>query len=228
MKKPYIIAHRYGNDLSRLAAAAGAGADYVEVDVWLHRGRLEVRHERTMGPLPFYWDKWRVWRKRGKPLLLDEVLAALPERMGVMLDLKGTERGLPEAILQSLRRHGHEHPVMVSSRFWDYLPSLADYPDILLFFSVGRPWEMWRVRPLLELRENDAICVRYGMLSAGEVRDLKSKVALVSTWGINDDGRLERVLEWGVDAIITDEVSIMRKIAGLRGEKTPSDVGTKL
>jgi glycerophosphoryl diester phosphodiesterase len=219
MKKPYIIAHRYGNDLSRLAAAAEAGADYVEVDVWLQRGRLEVRHERTMGPLPFYWDKWRIWRKRGKPLPLDDVLAALPERMGVMLDLKGTERDMPEAILQALRRHGHGHPVMVSSRFWDHLPSLIDYPDILLFFSVGRPWEMWRVRRLLELRENDAICVRYGMLSADEVRDLKTKVALVSTWGINDDERLERVLEWGVDAIITDEVSIMRKIAAIRGEK---------
>ena len=146
------------------------------------------------------------------------MLAALPERMGVMLDLKGTERDMPEAILQSLGKHGHGHPVMVSSRFWDHLPSLIDYPDILLFFSVGRPWEMWRVRKLLDLRENDAICVRYGMLSAEEVRELKTKVALVSTWGINDEERLGHVLEWGVDAIITDEVSIMRKIAAVRTE----------
>ena len=76
------------------------------------------------------------------------------------------------------------------------------------------------MRKLLELRENDAICVRYGMLSAEEVRELKTKVALVSTWGINDDERLARVLEWGLDAIITDEVSIMRKIAAIRTEKS--------
>src|SRR5262245_14467475 len=171
MKKPYIIAHRYGNDLSRLAVAAEAGADYVEVDVWLHRGRLAVRHDRTMGPVSYYWEKWRVWRRSGKTLVLDDVLAALPERMGVMLDLKGTERDMPEAILQSLRRHGHGHPVMVSSRFWDHLPSLIDYPDILLFFSVGRPWEMWRVRRLRGVRERDAVCVRYGMLAAGGVRE---------------------------------------------------------
>jgi glycerophosphoryl diester phosphodiesterase len=132
-----------------------------------------------------------------------------------MLDLKGTARGLPDNILASLRRFGEGHPVMVSSRFWAHLPSLREYPDILLFHSVGRPWEMWRVRPLLEQRENDAICVRYQMLSAERVRELKQHVRLVSTWGINDEHRLAQVLEWGVDAVITDEVSIMRKIAAM-------------
>ena len=29
---------------------------------------------------------------------------------------------------------------------------------------------------------------------------------MVSTWPINDEERLARVLEWGVDAVITDEV----------------------
>jgi glycerophosphoryl diester phosphodiesterase len=214
--RPMIIGHRFGNDIARLREAADAGAHYVEADVWYYRGRLEVRHARTMGPIPLLWDRWWIGRRPAKQLVLDDVLAALPDGIGIMLDLKGSDRRMPEMILQALRRHGHGHPVMVSSRFWDHLPSLRDYPDILLFFSVGRPWEMWRVRPLLELRENDAICVKYSMLDADRIAELKRKVALLSTWGINDERRLGRCLEWGVDAIITDEVDIMRKITELR------------
>jgi len=212
-----IIGHRFGNNLRLLRAAADAGADYVEADVWYYRGRLEVRHARTAGRLPVLWDKWWIRRRRpNERLTLDEVLSALPDGMGIMLDLKGNDRRLPDAILDALRRHGHGHPVMVSSRFWDYLPSLREFPEILLFFSVGRPWEMWRVRPLLDERENDAVCVKYTMLDAEKVRELKTQVALVSTWGINDERRLRDCLEWGVDAIITDEVDIMRRVTDLR------------
>ena len=35
-----LLAHRAGNDLERLRLAESAGADVVEADVHLHRGRL--------------------------------------------------------------------------------------------------------------------------------------------------------------------------------------------
>ena len=38
------VAHRAGNDLDRLVVALDGGADLVEADVHLRRGRLEVRH----------------------------------------------------------------------------------------------------------------------------------------------------------------------------------------
>ena len=37
--RPLAIAHRAGNRLADLSEAFAAGADYVETDVWLHRGR---------------------------------------------------------------------------------------------------------------------------------------------------------------------------------------------
>ena len=148
MKKPFIIAHRYGNDLSRLEAAVEARPT-MSRSMCGCTGTAGSAARAHDGAAAVLLGQVAHLATADKPLLLDDVLAALPERMGVMLDLKGTERDMPEAILQSLRRHGHGHPVMVSSRFWDHLPSLIDYPDILLFFSVGRPWEMWRVRRLL-------------------------------------------------------------------------------
>jgi glycerophosphoryl diester phosphodiesterase len=211
--RPIVIAHRYGNEVARLKQAAEAGAAYVETDVWSYKGRLEVRHAKTLGFIPVIWDKWYVRRQPDRPLVLDDVLAALPPGMGVMLDLKGDDAALPEMILAALRRHPEARPVMVSARFWQHLPSLREYPGLMLFHSVGRPWELRRVRPLLDQRENDAICVRYQLLNAATVRSLKQQVSMLATWAINDEERLARAMEWGVDAIITDETAIMRTAA---------------
>jgi glycerophosphoryl diester phosphodiesterase len=212
-RRPITIAHRYGNNLARLTEAADAGANYVEADVWSYKGRLEVRHAKTLGPIPVIWDKWYVRRHPDKPLVLDDVLAALPPGMGIMVDLKGDDRALPEMLLEALRRHGDKHPVMISARFWDYLPSLLDYPGLMLFHSVGTPWQLRRVRPLLDLRDHDAVCVKYQLLDADTAHSLKSQVSLLATWAINDEQRLQHAIDWGVDAIITDETSILRKAA---------------
>ena len=48
----------------------------VEADLHLRRGRIEVRHLKTLGPLPLLWDRWRLapgWRPR---LELGALLAA--------------------------------------------------------------------------------------------------------------------------------------------------------
>ena len=212
-RRPMMIAHRYGNDLALLAAAVAAGADYVETDIRPYRGRLDVRHAKTLGPLPIIWDRWYVRRYPRDPLDLDTVLNALPKGMGIMLDLKGNDPVLPELLLAALRRHPDPHPIMISSRFWDYLPSLRDYPGLMLFHSIGTRGQLERVRPLLDLRENDAVCVKYTLLDGPTVASLKQQVSMVSTWGINDTERLRHAIDWGVDAIITDEEPIMRQAA---------------
>ena len=49
------------------------GADLVEADVRLYRGRLEVRHLRTVGPLPILWDRWQLAAPRRRRLQLAEL-----------------------------------------------------------------------------------------------------------------------------------------------------------
>ena len=58
--RPLAIAHRGGNSLDEARAAIAYGADMLETDVWPHRGRLEVRHVKTIGPWPIYWEKWYI------------------------------------------------------------------------------------------------------------------------------------------------------------------------
>ena len=60
-----LVAHRAGNDPRSARAAAQAGADLVEADVHLRRGRLELRHPRRIGPV--LWDREGVALVRGAP-----------------------------------------------------------------------------------------------------------------------------------------------------------------
>ncbi len=209
--RPIVIAHRFGNSLEQLHAAVAEGVSYVELDVWYRRGNLEVRHEKTLGPLPVEWDRWYVrWRRT--PLLLSTVLGALPPGVGVMLDLKGADRRLPPMLLEALLHHGDANPVMVSARLWDHLGSLREHPELILFRSVGSKGQLQRARELLPAREKDAICVNYRLLDRATVGELRQHVTSVATWPINDAVRLRRAMSWGVDAVITDNLDIVRHL----------------
>jgi glycerophosphoryl diester phosphodiesterase len=210
---PIVIAHRFGNSLEGIRTAVAEGAAYLELDVWYSRGRLEVRHEKTFGPFPIEWDRWYVRWRQQEALLLSDVLDALPTGIGAMLDLKGGDRRLAPMVLETIRRYGSANRVMVSARLWDHLVSLREHPELLLFHSVGTKGQLRRVRPLLDARAQDAICVHYRLLDDATVRELKQHVISVATWPINDATRLHRAMGWGVDAVITDNLDVVRHLS---------------
>ena len=72
----FVVAHRAGNELARLRDAEQLGVALVEADVRLWRGRLEVRHLKTVGPLPILWDTWRLANPFAPRLELRDLLAA--------------------------------------------------------------------------------------------------------------------------------------------------------
>ena len=59
------IAHRSGNTVAGLRSALDLGVDLVEADVHAYRGRLEVRHLKSMGGLPWLWDRGEIVHRRG-------------------------------------------------------------------------------------------------------------------------------------------------------------------
>src|SRR5262249_17310145 len=96
---PIAIAHRAGNSLDELRRAHATGGDLIEADVWMYHGRLEVRHLKTIGPLPVLWDRWELARGWTPRMNLASLLAALDPGAELMLDLKGTSRHLSDAVL---------------------------------------------------------------------------------------------------------------------------------
>ena len=70
----FVVAHRAGNDLARLQEAERLGVALVEADVRLWRSRLEVRHLKTVGPLPILWDRWRLANPFARRIELRDLL----------------------------------------------------------------------------------------------------------------------------------------------------------
>ncbi len=79
-------------------------------------GRLELRHLKTLGPLPVLWDRWRVTGARAPRLQLSDVLRSLRPGTGLMLDLKGIDPRLPASVAAALEREGSERQILVSAQ----------------------------------------------------------------------------------------------------------------
>ena len=113
-----LVAHRAANAPDTLRAAQGH-VDVVEADVHLFRGRLEVRHGKTIGPLPILWERWYLLpRDTPRPLLADLLAAAAPLPTDLMLDLKGPDPRMPGALGRALAGWAGERRVIVCSRIW--------------------------------------------------------------------------------------------------------------
>ncbi len=140
---PLAIAHRAGNSLAGLHAANALGVDVIECDIHHHRGRLEVRHLKTAGPLPFLWDRWELAPASAPRLGLRELLDADRHGTTFMLDLKGRRPAGARAVARLLHDSGHHRPVLVCGRYWpavDTLGRAALRPPGAVGPQPGRSW----------------------------------------------------------------------------------------
>lgn len=220
--RPLAIAHRAGNEISLLRAAEEAGVDLVEADIWSWRGRLEVRHTKTMGLLPLLWDRWSLapgWTHR---LALDELLKAASPVTEFMFDLKGSDPLLPDRLIQAVHENTPGRRFSVCSQSWDLLEPFRDHPDVRVAHSIGSEKQLGQVWPRLTWHDRHVISIHRKLLSPQTVRLLKERAEMVFTWPINSAEVLQEVLGWGVDGIISDSIPLLRDLiaARRRGEPT--------
>lgn len=213
---PFAVAHRFGNTLAGLDQARRAGADIVEADVWPYRGQLEVRHTKTLGPLPVLWDRWSIergWRPR---LQLAELLAALDSDTLLMIDVKGRDPAAPGRIIETLRSGWPGKPVIVCSQNWEQVERFRHYPEALPVYSIGNRWQLRRARQRLEHAQWDAISIQAHLLDEQVVRALKARVRIVMTWPVNNRQLLDQVTGWGVDGVTSDSLDLIATIVAQR------------
>lgn len=67
---PFVVAHGAGNCLDRLHEAERLGGSLIEADVRQFRGRPELRHSKTLGPVPLYRDRWELASPLRRSLVL--------------------------------------------------------------------------------------------------------------------------------------------------------------
>jgi hypothetical protein len=195
------VAHRAGNDIQRLRAAEKLRLPLVEADVHLFAGRLEVRHRKTIGPIPILWDRWELASPWAPRMLLDELLSAAAPDTELMLDLKGHDERLPRRVLEAVEESGRRGPLTVCSQDWRMVEPFAVAPGIRVVHSVGNARQLAR----LWSRSGalDGISIHARLLDAAVVAELRRRAQVVLTWPVESLALARRLASWGVDGLIS-------------------------
>jgi glycerophosphoryl diester phosphodiesterase len=213
---PFVVAHRAGNRLDLLRAAEAAGVDVIEADVRLFRGRPEVRHLKSLGPVPVLWDRWELapgWRSR---LLLPELVEATVPTTELLLDLKGPRIRLAELAVEALRPYLGRRRFSVSARSERLLEPFAGLP-VRRIQSVGSARRLRALLRRVDGERLDGVAIHERLLDRTVVPELRRVAGLVLTWPVNDEVRAAALAELGVDGLISDRPAAIA--GGLRLER---------
>jgi len=236
------IAHGFGNSRRRWARALSGAVDLIETDVRFQDGKMVVRHERKLGPLPVLIDEktslhigsehgWRLllWRwfiaLQRNPLALQEVLAEAKDKRGLLLDLKGQygdrEEALAQTLAEMLERMDMEEQVTICGLNWRLLGHLrAAAPHLKVHYSIGSADQIRAFQAMLERDPIRRICLNHSLAEEPLIERLKGLGMTIYTWAVDDLPRAHELLGLGIDGIISNSLEMLGLLdAGHRQER---------
>ena len=205
------IAHRSGNTIAGMRAALDAGVDLVEADVHAYRGRLEVRHHRSMAGLPWLWDRTGVVaRWSHQRLELADLVAALGGDHRLMIDLKGVHPRLAPSVARVLREVSPDLGLTVCTKSWWMLDAF-DVP-VRLVLSAATRRGVSRLRARVARAPVHGVSVRRSLLTPSVVAELHRGTDLVMAWPVDTASALAQARHLGVDAVISKDLDLLRTV----------------
>jgi len=213
MTRPLIIAHRGApgrrreNTVAGFLDAVAKGADWVELD--LHRTRdgvLVVRHDFALGGKLIaectLEEARRRARRDGIALpTLEEVLSALPESVGLNVEIKAP--GIGRELAELLGAHRASDRALCTSF---HFPTIAALAEVKPRVRTGLITTSRLLDPVEALRRARAQVLgqEFHLVDAELVAAVRAGGFQCAAWTVNRRADLERVITAGVDAIITD------------------------
>ena len=234
--RPLVFAHRGGGALARentmtaFDNAAALGADGLELDVHLSRDAVVVvHHDRTLdrttplrGPIA---DRTASELARSGVPRLEEVLARHREAR-VIVEMKVNRPALASAVVDVVKRADAVDRVCLGA-FGVRVLRAARALEPAIATSAGREevrWALYRswVRwPLAGAAyagfQVPEVAGRTRVVSPRFVRAAHRSGLGVQVWTVDSEADARRLLDWGVDALITDRPDIIVPLVkGLR------------
>ena len=149
--------------------------------------------------------------------LLDEVLAKYPQTR-VIIEMKGGQPALASAVAASIRKAGAIDRSCVGSFYQSSIDAIrAADPDVITSASqrearwtLHRSWVRW---PWISRQPYAAFQVpehagRMRVVSRAFVRQVHQQGQVLQVWVVNEADQIRRLLDWGVDGIISDRPDI--------------------
>ena len=201
--EPVII---HDNSVSRTTGRRGR----VENMTLAELRQLDAGHKFSM-------DYGRTFPYRGKGLTiptLEEVLTTFPD-VGMTLELKKTRDGVEQVVSNRIHRHGAEERVIVAShehdmvvRFREIAPTVAtsfSKDEVRDFLARLRGGQLAGYRPpgvAFQVPEYKGL---RRVVSKAVIEAVHGYGVEVHVWTVNEPVHIARLLEWGVDGIMTDD-----------------------
>ena len=237
------IAHRGAsaaappNTLAAFAAALELGADGIEFDVRLCAdGVPVVIHDATVdattdgsGPVANMTlsalreldaGSWFDGSFAGERIpTLAEVLEAVGGRMQVNVELKGgalLNDRLERAVAAEIERHGLAEQVLLSSFNPLILRRVQRIDPLLstglLYTSTARP--KIGISRLIAPRPHAAVHPHHTLVDEGHVQWARRHGYRINVWTVDDAAQMRRLIDLGVDGIITNVPDLFRGVLG--------------
>jgi glycerophosphoryl diester phosphodiesterase len=213
-RQPLLVAHRVGNDPTTILDAVGAGADLIEADVHLYRRRLEIRHTKSMGVLPWMWDRWYLVPKAALRVSLVDLVEKTPVEATLMLDLKGWHPWLGRVVARAMEQAAPGRPYVVASRTWPVLTAFERIEHVAIIHSAAGPREALSLPRRLATHRTDAVCVHRRLLVQPRwMTRARSLAPVVLTWPITTKAAAREALDRGAHGLIIDGVDLLGELA---------------
>ncbi len=211
----WTVAHNSGDDINAVIEGLLYGADIIEMDVVAVDGVLYSAHNP---PLPFLDNRWF----RGPRV--DRVWAASGDARGFMLDLKQTDPAFVTLVVNYINSKPETRPFFVASRDPMVLRQIGEWaPQAVLLMSIPDR------KGLDDLLSNDSllnvvdgVTIRQDQIDEETAPLMTNNDLMIFAWVVNDLGRVNELLELGVDGITSDNLAIL----GLLGGESEPDAST--
>jgi glycerophosphoryl diester phosphodiesterase len=238
--RPTAFAHRGGsleadeNTWPAFEHAVALGYTHVELDVHLTRdGVVVVHHDDTAERVfsdpraiaEMTWDEVQTLRARGGGTVprLDELLASFP-RLHVNIELK-TDTG-SEALAEVIRRADALPRICVGSfepaRTQRMRQLLGEglcwspaHKGVAALFAAG--WGLPFAVPDFPVVQVPLFWKGVPVVTRRFVKAAHQRGILVQVWTVDDGAEMKRLIDLGVDGIMTDRPTLLREVLQRRG-----------
>lgn len=201
---PVIVAHRAGNDPSAVETALRR-ADVIECDVHVHRGRVEVRHEKVIRPSSRLWERWYLLPAGTRVPSIDDILAVVPSDVPLLLDLKCFTRRAARRIRRSVPEG---RPLLVSCRSWWVLSVFRRRRGTVMLRSCGNRLQLRAVTMIPGLGDRVGVVAHDRLLDAEAIDVVLRRTPHLFTWAVDSLERGCRLAANGVAGLIVDDLDV--------------------
>ena len=225
--RPLVIAHRGAsgialeNSLAAFRAAAGQGADAVELDVHATLdGELVVLHDASIMGLPIAQTRMRdlstLRLPNGEPLpTLAQALEVIGPKLKVFVEVKVLDPRWDDRLLERLDRGPnpagyavHSFASQVVRRLGEKRPALPR--GILSEVATRSP------KQTLEDASAQTLWQERSTLDEQLVKAVHGLGAEIIAWTVDNPADMERLVRWGVGGICTNHPERARRVVDAR------------